>query len=81
MAQRKNQARKIPPEDIRPDAPEVKRAIAFTGIFARVARNIGRNPAHVLEVAKGRRQSKPVLAAIISEVRSIESDTEHKDAA
>jgi hypothetical protein len=70
--------RTIRTKDIRPEAPEAARAIAFAGLFTRVAVKIGRSPQHVLEVAKGRRQSKPVLDAIIAEVRRIDAATAPK---
>lgn len=82
MALRKHSPRVLPPvEDIRPPAPEVARALAFTGIFSRVAVRIGRSSNHVLEVAKGRRQSKPVIDAIVEEVRQIDSKTRRGRAA
>ncbi len=52
---------------------EVEQALEFVGIFSRVADKMGRSPHHVLETAKGRRQSKPVLDAIVAEVRRINS--------
>jgi DNA-binding transcriptional regulator YdaS (Cro superfamily) len=59
---------------------ELSRAIAFTGIFTRVASSLGVSSTHVLQVAKGRRQSSRVVAAIISEVRRIERSTQERAA-
>lgn len=52
--------------------PEVERALAYVGLFSRVANQIDRSPHHVLETAKGRRQSKAVIDAIVREVRGID---------
>jgi methyl coenzyme M reductase subunit C-like uncharacterized protein (methanogenesis marker protein 7) len=64
-------ARQItPPDDS--NATEVQRALAYVGLFSRVARKLKRSPSHVIEVAKGRRQSAIVISAIVDEVRQIE---------
>jgi hypothetical protein len=70
--------RTIRTQDIRPAAPEAERALAFTGLFTRVAEKVDRSPQHVLEVAKGRRQSKHVLDAIVAEVRRIDATTSRR---
>jgi hypothetical protein len=51
---------------------EVQRALAYVGLFSRVARKLKRSPSHVISVAKGRRQSAIVVRAIVDEVRQIE---------
>lgn len=53
-------------------APEVSRAVAFTGLFTRVAESESLSVGHVVQVAKGRRKSRRVTEAIIREVRRIE---------
>jgi hypothetical protein len=60
-------------------APELKRALAHVGLFSRVAEKVGITPSHVLRVAKGERQSKRVVAAVVSEVRRIERDIARSD--
>lgn len=53
-------------------APEVSRAVAFTGLFTRVAESESLSVGHVVQVAKGHRKSRRVIEAIIREVRRIE---------
>lgn len=43
------------------------------GAYARVAREINSVPAHVSQVASGKRRSKRVMATLIAELRRIES--------
>jgi DNA-binding transcriptional regulator YdaS (Cro superfamily) len=67
--------RKTPPKGIK-EQPELGRAVAFVGLFTRVAQSLGVSPTHVIEVAKQRRTSSRVATAIIREVRRIERSTE-----
>jgi hypothetical protein len=53
-------------------SPELKRALAYVGIFTRVAAKENLSVGHVLQVAKGLRTSKRVIDAITQEVRRIE---------
>ncbi len=48
---------------------EVQLATNFVGICTRVAKLTGKSSHHVLETAKGRRQSQQVVDAIVAEVR------------
>ena len=52
--------------------PEVHRALAYVGIFARVATQEGLSTSHVALTAHGKRTSRRVIAAIVREVRRIE---------
>jgi len=56
--------------------PEVARALEFTGIFTRIAKQEKVSCGHVVQVAKGNRTSKRVIDAIVREVRRIEQNTE-----
>ena len=56
--------------------PEVERALAHVGIFARVAEKEGLSRSHVLMVARGHRKSSRVIQAIVREVRRIERSAE-----
>jgi len=53
----------------------VRRALAYVGIFTRVAQEEKLSVGHVLGVARGRRTSKRVIDAIVREVQRIESQT------
>lgn len=70
----------IAPEPAKPASPdsppELHRALAYVGLFTRVAKTEGLSVGHVTEVAKGRRTSKRVLDAIVREVRRIERSSE-----
>lgn len=52
--------------------PEVRRALAFTGIFSRLALSEGVTVSHLLKVAKEERDSPHIVNAIVKEVRRIE---------
>ena len=76
---------KKPPERIQPQVTdsglneslplEVKRALAFGGIFSRVADQMGLSKGHVLQAAKGQRPSRRVIDPIVHEVKRIERET------
>lgn len=66
--------KKLSPKYTRP-APEVARALAFLGLFTRVAQKECLSTGHVLQVAKGRRTSRRVIEALIREVRRIERES------
>lgn len=55
--------------------PELRKAVAFKGLYSRVALIAGVTPTHVSHVARGIRQSSRVVEAIITEVRRIERET------
>jgi hypothetical protein len=57
-------------------SPELLRALAYVGLFTRVADRESLSIGHVVQVAKGRRTSKRVIDAIVREVRRIEQSTE-----
>lgn len=57
-------------------SPELKRAIAYVGIFSRVATRLGLTPGHVRQVALGRRISERVADALTREVKRIERESE-----
>jgi hypothetical protein len=72
--------RKTPPYDI--TAPiEVRKALAFVGIFTRVAKNEGLSTSHVLQAAKLQRPSRKAIAAIVREVSRIEKSLRDRKAA
>jgi hypothetical protein len=52
--------------------PELIRSVEYVGLFTRVAKAEGVTPSHAIQVAKGRRKSSRVAAAIVREVRKIE---------
>jgi hypothetical protein len=56
--------------------PELFRALAYKGLFKRVASTEGLSISHVVQVAKGLRKSRRVVDAIIREVRRIERRSE-----
>ncbi len=51
---------------------EVERALEYMGLMSRVAAQMERSLGHVLRVARGERHSKPVMDAILREIRRIE---------
>ncbi len=51
--------------------PEIDIALAFIGIFTRIAKENGVSTSHALKVAKGDRASKHISEAIIREARRI----------
>jgi len=71
-----NDSQPIQPYDLGPlsgDSPfELLKAVAYVGLFTRVAEQEGLSVGHVVQVAKGKRTSKRVISAIIHEVRRIE---------
>lgn len=62
----------------RAEAPprEVAIALKHIGLFSRIAARHEWALSHVLQVARGKRQSKPVIDAIVAEVRRIEEEQE-----
>jgi hypothetical protein len=50
----------------------VRRAFEFQGVFARVARRLSVSRQHVYHVAKGQRQSRRVMRALLAEIQRIE---------
>jgi hypothetical protein len=50
---------------------EVVIATRMVGVFARVAREQGKSPSHVIRVARGERPSTQILKAIVREVSQI----------
>jgi len=58
---------------------DLLRLARTTGIFSRIARQLGCEPSHVRRVALGQRKSRKVASAIRRELRKI--DRELSDAA
>ena len=50
----------------------VRKALSYRGLFTRIARSLGLTRQHVAQVARGRRQSKRVLEAVLAEIERIE---------
>ena len=53
----------------------LRRALLHWGIFRRVAEQLEVSAAHVGQVARGKRQSRPVVDALIAEIRRIERES------
>jgi hypothetical protein len=56
-------------------APELIRALAYVGLFTRIAKRESLSVSHVVQAAKGKRISKKVIQAIIREVHRIEKES------
>jgi hypothetical protein len=50
----------------------LQKALQYRGLLTRVANQLGVNRTHVGRVARGERQSKRVLCALLAEVERIE---------
>jgi len=50
----------------------LEKALRYRGLLTRVANQLGLNRSHISRVARGQRQSKRVLAALLQEVERIE---------
>jgi hypothetical protein len=53
----------------------LRRALMHRGIFQRVARKLRKSHVHVGQVARGKRQSRPVVDALVAEIRRIERES------
>jgi hypothetical protein len=76
MDMSKNLARQKTSPKYNGQAPELRRALAYVGLFTRVAERESLSVGHVVQVAKGRRTSKRVINAIVREVHRIEQRSE-----
>ena len=52
----------------------LRKAVRYSGLFSRVAREIGRDKSHVRRVAIGERRSRLIEDALIREIQRIEND-------
>lgn len=50
----------------------IRKALRYRGLITRVARELGVNYTHVGRVARGERQSKRVLSALLAEIERID---------